>query len=248
MFVLIVLIIEGPVALLTFLLQSTQVVAVGELGDLFVKDVNTYNTLSAWLTFVNIGTSLWAFGAILLVATSEYIDDPTSVGDALRGGIRRILPYTALAMLFGAATLIGLFAVLVGAIFLGISLGLAFPAFWAERIGPIAALGRSWRLVEGRRLAVLGVAFTTTVLSIVFYFILGLVIFASLVGGTTNTFVTVLSLAALPLFLELVLVPLHPVMMTAVYYDSRVRHEAFDVELAARWLPDDDPQPPPLIR
>ncbi|QZH75896.1 MAG: glycerophosphoryl diester phosphodiesterase membrane domain-containing protein [Erythrobacter sp.] len=144
-----------------------------------------------WWMFLLIGL-VQAIGALCVLALLTDRSRPT-VGDALKFGLKALIPYIATQLLvallvtavmgvligIGAlisvavAALLGLVGVIL-AIYVWIKLSLATPVIGIEkRLNPLAAMQRSWQLTKGNSLLLLA-----------FYLLLGLVmIVISLIGG-----------------------------------------------------------------
>jgi hypothetical protein len=101
-----------------------------------------------------------------------------------------------------------------------------------ERLSPVAALRRSMRLTHG--------SFWRIVL---FYFVIGLVsgilsdtltLLTGLVAGaaplSTRTAIEVLAGGVVQIFTS----PFILILLTLLYYDIRIRREAFDIEMLAQ--------------
>jgi hypothetical protein len=135
--------------------------------------------------------------------------------------------------LFGLALLL-----IVAAIFLYTRLLVTPQAIVLEDQGPLAGLGRSWRLVGGafwRTVAIL------LLMGILTYFISSVpalmvnwtLIFMS--GGTLNNLMRNQAITVLVAELGLILaLPLQLAVYTLLYYDLRIRKEGYDIELQAQ--------------
>lgn len=247
--VIVAVIIQGPIILIEALWDVSQIRSVLSDGTFFVDDVDAYNGVTALLTLVGLVFNTWVFGAILVVATKGYLGEDVVAGDAIRESGRRIPGFLGLWILYVIMVAVGLLGVIVGAIFLAVSFSLALPAYWVERVGAFAALGRSWTLVKGRRWPIFGIALATTAISFVFFLLVGVGL-VGLLFASESVMLFVITNAVSSIIATIVVLPLVPVMLTATYFDSRVRNEAFDVELAARRLDDGDgdAESPPLFR
>lgn len=114
------------------------------------------------------------------------------------------------------------------------------PAVVLEDRGPIAAIGRSWRLASGARFRIMGIL-------VVSYIIIMLPAVAiMIVGGSGMAFYDsaaavgpgqVMMQQALSLLSSALTLPFFVACMTLLYFDRRVRTEAYDLEAAADALP-----------
>ena len=136
--------------------------------------------------------------------------------------------------------------VVAALLFFAVKLSLAIPALVAERAGPGTALARSWRLVRGRFWRTLGVVLLMflilTVVTVIFVAGFALVgaIFGTagaLVAGVLGAFVV-----------GMVTTPLLFNGLTLLYFDSRIRGEAYDLDVMTSQVapyPQPKQYPPP---
>lgn len=119
------------------------------------------------------------------------------------------------------------------AVFAG--LAVSTPALVLEDLQAGAALRRSWTLTRGARLRTIGLLLVTSLLIMIPFLGIGMLggLFAGEHGpsATTGVVFTVLTLATV-----FVLAPLFYCVMTLLYYDLRVRKEAFDLQMLAESL------------
>jgi hypothetical protein len=103
-----------------------------------------------------------------------------------------------------------------------------------ERHGPISSLRRSWQLSSGFRWRIVGLFILLVVLFLVLLFLMlfliGAIAAADRSAGAVAVFIGLF--AAVPLWM-----PLFFGTMTVLYFDLRVRKEAFDLQLAAEAMP-----------
>jgi MFS family permease len=228
----------------------------------FPSQVRTTNVGAAIVVvLVSIVIGLVQTGALIEATGQRYLGRPISVREAYARGLRAVprlflsalvvivavtvavgvfslavtlLAVTAVAGLAAVAVIVGLigfFFVLPWAI---VSLSLVGPAIVVEGLGPIAAIRRSLHLIDKARLRTLGLYLLIWVISVILGIILGIVFLASFVAEPTvrSVLQTVASVASAsisgPLFFGVLVI---------LYYDLRVRKEAFDLQLAAEALP-----------
>ena len=128
----------------------------------------------------------------------------------------------------------GYIALFVPSLILATVFALAFPAYWAENIGAMASLGLGRSLSSGRRWNVFGLLVTAWLFSSLFYFALRFLPGLTFLSES-RTWLIVTEAFAHGLATS-VAGPVLPAMLIVAYYDSRVRKEGFDVELAIRRL------------
>jgi hypothetical protein len=142
----------------------------------------------------------------------------------------------------GVVIALGLIAAVVLAVWVGVSLSLATPAYVLEGVGVGAALRRSWFLVRGRFWPVFGTqivgAIIVLAVTAAFTFVLGIVGVAATVGSggglgsspATSPAVLVIG-AVVGILAATVTQPFQAGITGLLYVDQRMRREGFDIEL-----------------
>jgi len=170
-------------------------------------------------------------GAVVLMLVAEQSGRELAPGDALRGALRRgwalgmgWLLVHVLELLAGLVLVLPALAVMT--LFL-----VTAPVAAAERLGPIAAMRRSWRLCRRRFWFVFGVAVLSGCVASAVEWILGLLptVLADELGGTVGWVV----LAVGQSFASLVTIPVVAATTALLYLDLRLRLEGLDLELDA---------------
>jgi hypothetical protein len=236
---------------------TTSAATLNELGTLLTAElVILAVTLGYYILLLPV-----AQGAVIRVVSDDYLDRPTGVGPGLSTAFHRIwrllgyvllwlgvwtvpaLVATGIALLLalagaGAAAggllvvlLIGWFAFSIVASF---KLALGIQTVVLERLSPWAALRRSWRLTNGSFWRIVG-----------FYVVIGIVsaIMSGILDGLSGLLVSTAPLATragvevvasgvVAIFTS----PFLLILLTLVYYDIRIRREAFDLEMLAQSL------------
>jgi hypothetical protein len=200
-----------------------------------------------------------AQGAVIRVVSDEYLDRPSGVGLALGTAWHRIWALIGYVLLelgiwagsfLGVALLVFLVALagagaaavgllvllfvgwLVFFLFTYVRFCLGIQAVVLERLSPVAALRRSLRLTRG--------SFWRIVL---FYIVIGLVsgILSDVLGLLPGLFVSALPLGTRAVIevlatgvVQIFTSPFILILLTLVYYDIRIRREAFDIEMLAQ--------------
>jgi hypothetical protein len=95
-----------------------------------------------------------------------------TVGDLVSSAAPAILPLIAFGILFGIGVAIGLVLLIVPGLILLTFWSVGAPAIVVERVGPIEAFGRSWRLVRGEAWSVFGTLVVVWLIVIVIGFVL----------------------------------------------------------------------------
>lgn len=220
------------------------------------------------LTLVVIGVAqpLVTAAAVQIVSLS-YLGQDEGWSDAARVALRRgwavigatwlaglviLLPLVPSAALFAAGLALdanpallglGLLTLLPGllAVFLLTPLFAAqLPALVIEGVGPVQSIRRSWGLVRRRYLGVLGAVVVMGILAGLAGALVGALpsgIGQAVGGPYAWVLVAVGGIAS-----ALVQQPLNAITSTLIYYDARIRHEGFDVQILAAEL---GREPPP---
>jgi len=103
-----------------------------------------------------------------------------------------------------------------------------------EGLGPIAAIRRSFRLSTGNRWRIIGLQLLLLVLNAVIGALLSAIFLGSFINDVTTR--TIVQQVA-NLLTNVAWAPVQWGTFAILYYDLRVRHEAFDLQLAAESLP-----------
>lgn len=195
--------------------------------------------------------------AITHAVGRRYLGRAETVGDAYRNGVRAMprlilsvlavivifvvgVTAIALAIVASAAALaaVGVILGLVAFFFVlpwaFASLALVGPAIVLEDLGPIAAIRRSFHLVDRARLRTLGLWLLMGIITSLLALIFSLLFLASIVAEPT---VRSILQAAATVASSSISSPLLFGALVILYYDLRVRKEAFDLQLAAEALP-----------
>ncbi len=154
----------------------------------------------------------WAAGAGLMAVAAQGGATPS-------GGS---LGATAGLMLVGVVLLV--LPVVVAS-----ALAVSLPALIVERVSAGAALSRSWALTKGRRLRVAFVIFVLMVILMVPY--IGLALMFGFAASPDSRGAALLFVVQYGI--SLLLTPLLYCVITLLYFDLRVRREAFDLEMLA---------------
>ena len=209
---------------------------------------------------VSVAVSLMQAAALIAAIGQRYLGRPITAREALERGLRAMPRLLLLAIV-----VIGLFAILASVVVLAIylvtlaspaaraiaiiagfvgfffvlpwlflSLALVGPAVVLEGLGPIAAIRRSFHLMDRSRLRTLGLYILIGIISSILGLVFGILFLVSFISEPTARLVLqVLATVAS----GAVSGPLLYGAVVLLYYDLRVRKEAFDLQLAAEALP-----------
>ena len=193
---------------------------------------------------------VWGLGAILVtlvvsaasqaatvVAVSQvHLDRPASVMDAFSRVKHQIVPVLGLSLLVGILVGLACIALIVPGVILMLMWSLAVPVKVLENKGVTDSMSRSSELTQGHRGRIFVIWILFFVLSIGISMLLQLPIEVA-AGVSTRTAIhraaigwQVASLVA-TFVSECLVGPLMTIAFSLVYYDERVRKEAFDLQL-----------------
>jgi hypothetical protein len=174
-------------------------------------------------------------GALFAAAVAIVLGTPVSIGSVLRAVLKRYWALWAISLLYGLASL-GLLCLPLG-IWLLTRLSMMIPVLFTEMAPASTAIDRSWRLTDH--------AFWRTFALLLLSLVLAYVVQAALAGvfvstaaifpGLTTGLRVILIVGLASLMTQLVQ-PLVVMAITLLYFDLRVRKEAFDLELMAYQL------------
>ena len=186
-----------------------------------------------------LGASAASQGATVVAVSKVHLGTDTSISEAFAGIKGRIL-YLALIMIgVGIGVSIGFVLLIVPGIILALMWALTIPVAVLEDKGLRDATARSAELTKGNRWRIFMVYFLFIVLMYIVILLWEVPIFAAIgifarSGQRPLTVLPVWTQVALPVctFLSQCLVgPLLTIALSLVYYDQRVRKEAFDLQL-----------------
>jgi MFS family permease len=210
------------------------------------------------VVILGVAISIVQAGALIEAIGQRYLGRPITVRDAYARGLRAVprlllcgavvgLAFILLVLLVIAAVAatnaasVAAIAVVIGLIALFfvfpwalLSLAVVGPALVLEGLGPIAAIRRSFHLIDRARLRTLGLYVLMAIISSILGLIFGVIFLVSFVADPTVRAVlqTIANVAS-----AAVSGPLIYGALVVLYYDLRVRKEALDLQLAAEALP-----------
>jgi hypothetical protein len=216
-----------------------------------------FGTLALYLLAVVVAAlivSLVQSASLIDAVAARYMGREATVGGALGTGLRAILRLSVMGVLaflafcalwvvlvvFMALTpqwwafTIGIIGGLVASVFLAASWMVAPAVVILENAGPVMALRRSWSLSTGNRWRILGLILLLIVIEIVLSSLLSTLLLASV---ATDQVVQLVIQQGINLVASIAWAPVYWGTFTVLYYDLRVRREAFDLQLAAEALP-----------
>ena len=192
--------------------------------------------------------------ALIIAMSSLYLRRSATAGSVFAEGLRaapRVIG-ASLVLFIGVLLLWAVLGVLMVVINQGLFFAVAIPfglvatvyifasalvspvVATLEGAGPVTALRRSWHLSRGNRWRIIGLQLLLVVLNGVIGALLSALFLGSFIADTTVR--TVVQQLA-NLLTNVAWAPVQWGTFAILYYDLRVRHEAFDLQLAAEQLP-----------
>lgn len=192
--------------------------------------------------------------ALVYAMAARYLARQITLGEAFRAGLRAtprviltglaifmtfVLFWAALAIIMavsqqGLVVVIAAIAGLVGSFYILASTLTAPVIATLESVGPITAIRRAWSLSAGNRWRILGLQLLLIVLNAVISAVVSAIFVTTIIGDATLRTVAQQIVNAATTILW---APVEWGTFAILYYDLRVRHEAFDLQLAAEALP-----------
>ena len=197
-----------------------------------------------------------ASGACFRALAEAWLGRDPDWRESLRFALRRTPVLIGVSFLYFLAVMVGFLLLIVPGVWLSIAFALAFPAALVERLGPVAALRRSQRLVRGRWWATFGALLLGILLATVLSSIAQALVAIPLVIAVDESSVLALVISSLAGAIGYVIAtPFQAAIVALAYFDLRVRKEGLDLELVAERLgttipavagaPATAPSPPP---
>ena len=141
---------------------------------------------------------------------------------------------------------IGAVLILVGigaTLFIACKFSLAVPACVVEKLGVVASLQRSWSLSKKAVWRIVLIYFLAGVLTIALSFALSIPNYIAIFRGTPSLLSEIWGIVA-SFLASAIAGPISAIAISLVYYDQRVRKEAFDLQLMMQAMGEPTPPPP----
>ena len=185
-------------------------------------------------SLIQFAAAALAIAACFRVISAAYLGEHAGVAESLRNGLGRLLPLIVAFFLVVVLVVLGLLALIVPGIWIAVKLSMVFPAVVFERTGPFAAIGRSWALTKGNWWRVFGTLLVVFLITFVLQLVLGGVVGGILGASDVSELTAAIVLTLVNLIALALTYPLWASVTSVVYYDLRVRNEAFDLQLLAQ--------------
>ena len=188
-----------------------------------------------------------AAAACYRAVSSLYLGERPTVGGSIAFAAGRVFPLIVLSILYFVGLIPAFLALFFPGVWLAVAWSVSYPAMLSEGLGPVAALGRSFRLVKGRWWATFGAFLVMYLIVIVISGILGVIFGATLIASTDNEAVAAVMYTIVNTLSSLITLPLFAAVLTIIYFDLRVRKEGFDLQLLARGVGSNAPTSPESV-
>jgi hypothetical protein len=177
-----------------------------------------------------------ATGAITRAVGARYLNEEISVGNAYRAIGGMFFKYLGSILLAGLVIGLGMMLCIVPGLIFATWFAFISQAVVLEGLGGTKAMGRSRDLTRGFGLRVFGYLVLVFVLSAGIGWVLGFVGQLITTAITSNLVASMLLQQAFGQVINLFIMPYFSIVMILLYYDLRVRKEAFDLEILSKNL------------
>jgi hypothetical protein len=216
---------EGPVGVTT----SSPVFDTGDNAAQFGAILVTAVLSALATTFVTAATTR-------LVADA-YVGQQSDTREAVRATVRRVFPLIGLSLVVWVATTIGFFLCFVPGFWLQAAWCVAVPALLLEGLGVFRALGRSFQLTKVKFWLAFGVFWLSQLLVLALSTGLAAA-FAWATRSNDSASASVIAQSVANAAASIITVPFAATAIVALYFDLRIRAEAFDVQMMIAGLDD----------
>lgn len=238
-----VLVVVGPVEVLSALIQASalpddQLITETQPGTLEVED-------DFWVGVAALGAAgLLSFlgatiatGACFKAIADGYLGERAEWRPALGFAARRLHSILWVTFLGGLLAVLGLVLLIVPGVYLYVAFAVAVPVLLTEGVKGRKALGRSRRLVKGRWWGTFGVVVLGAILvGIVEAALVGLAAVFTTIDTADPTLGSFLVNTGATVLASLIATPFAAAFVVVLYFDLRVRKEAFDLQLLAQQI------------
>jgi hypothetical protein len=188
-------------------------------------------TIASLSIFLALNLALYPllYGAITYAACESALGRPVTFWGAVQGALRRYFHIAGYyLMLLGMVILFCLFPLWI---WIAVGWILVMPAIFVENIGLGAALGRSWRLVQGRWWRTFLILFLMFILIEVVASALGAFLFLAqtLLQIVISSYLALAISEAGGIIVSSLVNPILQIAIVLMYFDLRVRREGLDL-------------------
>ena len=178
-----------------------------------------------------------ATGACFKAIADGYLGEQAEWRPALAYAARRLHSILWVTFLGGLLAVLGLILFIIPGIYLYVAFAVAVPVLLTEGVRGRKALGRSRRLVKGRWWGTFAVVILGSILvGIVEAAAVGLAAVVTTLDTADPTLGSFLVNTTATVVASLIATPFAAAFITVLYFDLRVRKEAFDLQLLAQQI------------
>jgi len=207
------------------------------------SDVNAAIGYGVAIVVLALISSTLASGACFRAIASAYLGEQTGWRESLRFALRRFPSLLWITFLAGLLSILGAIACLIPGIYLWVAFSVAVPAMMTEGVRGRKALGRSRSLVRNFWWRAFGVAFLGYLLTgILSSVVSGLILGISAFNTSADSLAGIVLSVIAETLSKVLTTPFLAAFVTVLYFDLRVRKEAFDLQLLAQRI---GVEPPP---
>ena len=195
-------------------------------------DITTLNsslTAFATLAIVNFALYPFLYGSVTYAACESAMGRPVTFWGALRGASRRYFQILLFLLLITLMAL--MFCFLPLWIWIWIGWIAVMPVMFVENTGLIAAMGRSWRLVQGNWWRTFALVILMGILIWAVSTALGAFLYLgqTLLQIVMSSYLSLAISEAASVIISSLVNPIFQIAITLIYFDLRVRKEGLDL-------------------
>jgi hypothetical protein len=229
----VVLVVVAPVEIVSALIQASAATNDSDTATVSSHDLTLYLSALGATTVLGLLANTVATGASFKAVADAYLGEQPTWRSSLRFAFARLHSILWITILGGIATVVGLVFCIVPGVYLWIAFAVAVPVLLTEGVKGTSALGRSRALVGGRWWGTFGVVLLGTILAGVVSGAIGAL--AGVARGTTDagSVAGFLVNSVSGTLGSMISTPFTAAFVSVLYFDLRVRKEAFDLQLLA---------------
>ena len=229
----VVLVVVAPVEIVSALIQASAASNDADAASVSSHDVALYLSAIGAATVLGLLANTVATGASFKAVADAYLGEQPIWRSSLRFAFARLHSILWITILGGIATVVGFVFCIIPGIYLWIAFAVAVPVLLTAGVKGSKALDRSRALVRDRWWGTFGVVLLGTILAGVVAAAIGAV--AGFAAGSTdaNTVAGFLVNSVSGTLGSMISTPFTAAFVTVLYFDLRVRKEAFDLQLLA---------------
>jgi hypothetical protein len=186
-------------------------------------------------------------GAAVIAVSEIYVGRPARIWGAFRAALKRIWSLLGILFLGFLMVAAGFILLVFPGIYLGCRMSVAFASALVDEVGPVEAIQRSFALTKGFAWRAFMIFFLTVVISWALVGLFQVPFMILIAASSKNPSLAILWMVLMEitnLCASVLVAPVGTIGFVVLYYDLRVRKEAFDLQMMMRAI-GADPTPPP---